>query len=122
MITADAITLIRILVDDPDFVKDAEHARRLALIAIRVYVPQLTQIESITILEREYNLSKYEILPALKHLAHNSAFIIENINTFREAIEVYELTDSSFADCMVVTNFSQEQVKEYESDLFPPEK
>jgi predicted nucleic-acid-binding protein len=119
MITADPITLVRILVDDPDQIKEAENARRIALIAIRVYVPQLTQIESIGILERDYKLSKNEILPVLKHLAHNTAFIIEDLDTFREAIRVYELTDSSFADCMVVTNFSQKEVKEYKNDLFP---
>lgn len=58
MLALDTNVLVRILIDDTQFIDQCAAARALASAAGEVYVPQVVQIETVWVLESAYGFAR----------------------------------------------------------------
>ena len=102
MIAVDTNVLVRVLVDDPGHPAQVRLARDRVKRAGKVYVPQIVQVETVWVLETAYAMAKRDVVDILDHLLQNSAYILQNENSFLQALSYYRDGPADFADYMVL--------------------
>ena len=103
LVVADTNAFLRFLLNDiPDQVKRFEKILKQAQKSeITIIVPQ------IVIFELNFTLSKYYLFPKqivtekLQSIIKTPYFKIQDVEIFREALELYSKSDLSLADCFV---------------------
>jgi predicted nucleic-acid-binding protein len=68
MIAIDTNVLVRLLVDEPGQPAQVVAARKLASDAHRVHVPLVVLVELVWVLESCYQVTKQQVVDALRHL------------------------------------------------------
>ena len=102
MIAVDTNILVRVLVDDPGHPAQVRLARDRVKRAGKVYVPQIIQVETVWVLETAYDMAKRDVVDILDHLLQNSAYILQNENSFQQALSYYRDGPADFADYLVL--------------------
>jgi len=116
VIAVDTNILIRILVEDPGQTAQTQIAREVAITAKRVYIPQIVQVETVWVLETAYKFDKASILKLLEHIQANSAFILQNSDTFSEALDIFRKCKADFSDCLILAESHKENMTLYTFD------
>lgn len=111
MIAVDTNVLVRILVDDPEEIRQVQRARQLAAQAGELFVPQIVQAETVWVLTGAYGLDRSEITGVLEHLSTNQAFLLQSGNRFEEALALYREGAAGFADCLILAEARTESVE-----------
>lgn len=106
-IVVDTNVLLRILLEDQQQPQQVQAARQLAKNAEKLYVPPVVQVESAWMMERGYQLDKSVILKPLTHLQSNPHFVLQEAETFRQALQQYSLSNVGFADCIILAQAQQ---------------
>lgn len=117
MISVNTNALIRILVDDPNETQQVLHARRVAQTAKRVYIPQTVQVECAWVLKTVYKFTKDQLVFTLKHLSQNQAFVLQNPESFKSALELYELANVEFFDSLILSDKPPMHIQKYKNEL-----
>ena len=102
MIALDTNILVRILIDDKAQMSQVKLARQFAEKHQPLFIPQLVQAELVWVLDFSYQLDKSEILHILKHLHQNDAFVLQNEVHFEAALHLFETSNVSFSDCLIL--------------------
>jgi predicted nucleic-acid-binding protein len=102
MIAVDTNVLVRILVDDPGQPMQNQAARELASHSKQVFVLLIVQVETTWVLETGYGLAKERILSILGHLQTNSAFVLEDPTLCHTALELYQVANLDYSDCLIL--------------------
>ena len=102
MIAVDTNVLVRILVND----KQAEHQCRLAreLIAKQdaIWVCREVLIETLWVLQANYQFKKEQILLVLETLHHHPDIILENADSLAANLALFATGNVGFADCSIL--------------------
>jgi len=101
MIAVDTNLLVRILIDDPGQPEQVATARRIAVQAKHVFVPQIVIIELVWVLQSAYKFDKEAIVAVLEHLLHNSAFELQAEDRFFEALSLFKNNSCGFSDGII---------------------
>jgi len=110
MIAVDTNVLVRILVND----KQAEHQCRLAreLIAKEeaVWICREVLIETLWVLQSNYQFKKEQILLALETLLHHPDIILENADSLTIILKLFATGNIGFADCSILNAAKNKQL------------
>lgn len=103
LVVADTNVFLRFLLDDiPQQVKKFEkilkQAKKSEIILI---IPQIIIFELNFTLSKYYLLPKQDIIKKLQLIIRTPYFKIQDIEIFREAIQLYSKSDLSLADCFI---------------------
>jgi predicted nucleic-acid-binding protein len=102
MIAIDTNVLVRILVND----KQAEHQCRLAreLIAKQdaIWICREVLIETLWVLQSNYQFKKEQILLALETLRRHPDIILENADSLATNLELFATGNVGFTDCSIL--------------------
>lgn len=108
MQAVDTNVLIRILVTDDKQVEQVKLARQFAKKAKTLFIPQIVQVELVWVLDAAYKLDKSEIIHVLQHLKNNEAFQLQNEDEFSEALQLFQLSNVDFSDCLILVESKRE--------------
>lgn len=111
MIAIDTNVLVRILVDDKEEHPQVTCARQFAKKHLKLFIPQIVQIELVWVLNVAYELEKTNIIPVLQHLYENAAFILQRVKQFETALHLYQTTHVGFSDCLIQIESQEENCK-----------
>jgi predicted nucleic-acid-binding protein len=102
MVSLDTNVLVRIFVDDPQMPQQTEQARLTVSQLRQVYITKVVQVETVWVLKRAYGFTKPELLIVLEHLRDNRAFVLEEADTFRLAVALYQEANIDFSDALIL--------------------
>ena len=103
MIAIDTNVLVRVLVDDPSEPKQMRAARACVKRAGQVLVPQIVQAETVWVLESAYGLDRKDLVDLLGRLLHNQALLLQDEETFQQALGEYRDGSADFADYLILS-------------------
>lgn len=116
MIGIDTNVLVRVLVEDVEQPHQTQVARALVCSTPQVYVSQIVQVETVWVLESAYKFDKMSIIQALEQLSQNDALVLQQVESFLLAIELYRQSSVDFSDCLVLVDNQQQQIPLYTFD------
>ena len=102
MLAVDTNVLVRVLVDDPAALDQCRAARQAVSEAGKVFVSQVVQIETVSVLASAYGLSKSTLRSVLGTIAGHPAFDLQRPEVFQAAFQQYLAGHADFADCMIL--------------------
>lgn len=110
-VVVDTNAFLRLLLNDvPQQASQVKHLIRQAKKEqVRIIIPQIVLFEIDFILRKYYNFEKQEVIEKLKSLLSASYFIIEAVNTFQNALSLYEENNVSFVDCFLISKAEAEE-------------
>lgn len=111
MISLDTNVLIRLLVDDDGQADQCERARQAISQYDHAFVSQIVQVETVWVLKRAYDFSRFEIVGTLEHLIINRAFKLEYPESFKEALTIYRNSNVDFADALILQTSRQHHLE-----------
>lgn len=103
LVVADTNAFLRFLLDDiPQQVKKFEKILKQAKKSeIIIIVPQIVIFELNFTLSKYYLLPKQEVINKLQSIIRTPYFKIQDIEIFRETIQLYSKSSLSLADCFI---------------------
>lgn len=106
MIAIDTNVLVRVIVEAAGQPEQTKIARDLVENAQKVYIPQIVQIECTWVLAKVYKIDNAALVAVLEHLLINSAFILQQPERFKNAIDLFRQGHADFADCLILVESS----------------
>ena len=103
LVVADTNAFLRFLLDDiPEQVKKFEKILKQAQKSeITLVVPQIIIFELNFILSKYYLFEKQNVIEKLQSIIKTPYFKIQDIEIFREAMNLYSKSEVSLADCFI---------------------
>ena len=119
VVYVDTNVLLRFLLrDNSTQLKAAESLFKKAKEGkIKLVVAQVVIFEINFVLKRVYSLPKEDIIPQFESLFSTPYFIIQDNETFNQALKLYKNSNNSLADCFLLT-----ETKIEEAELFTFDK
>lgn len=117
MIAIDTNILVRVLVNDPDNQEQCRLARKLVIQHNAIWISKLVLIETIWVLQRSYRFSKEQIIMAIEQVIQHPCIYLENTINVKKALELFNLTNVGFADCLILTDSQHMQATLYTFDV-----
>jgi predicted nucleic-acid-binding protein len=111
MIAVDTNVLARILVDDPEAPEQCAAARAAVAPEELVFVPQVVQAELSWVLATGFGFEREQVGTAMRNLRDNAAFRLQRREAFAAALELFEQSAISLADCLILVEARQEEAR-----------
>ena len=110
MFAIDTNVLVRLLVDDPNEITQSQLARQLLIKQGSAWVSSIVLIETIWVLQSRYKLPKEEIISVIEKLTSHPRIQLENKTRINEALTIYRVGNTGFADCSILNEAKNNQL------------
>lgn len=110
MIAIDTNVLVRILVNDKQAEQQCRLARELIAKQNAIWICREVLIETLWVLQSNYQFKKDQILLALETLRHHPDIVLENAENLAANLELFSAGNVGFADCVILNEAKQQQL------------
>jgi predicted nucleic-acid-binding protein len=105
MIGFDTNILVRFFAqDDPVQCEQADELMRKISGSEPVWIGLAVILELVWVLSKTYRTGRAEMVRILERLLFNRAFVIEQIDTVHQALQLYRKGNADFADCLIASS------------------